>query len=96
MPKILDDLLIVKLDEQRTPLAWLRTGAVSNSPKAILNTLAKLKFLDQAEVKDWDVSQINPNRLKFLAKLGKKSSNQALLRTPVSRRYSILNLNSFL
>ena len=88
--KFLDSLLEVKTDQQRTPLAWLRTSAVSNSPKAILNGLAKLDFLNQQKVKDWDVSVLNPNRLKFLAKLGKKSPTQALSRTPAARRYSIL------
>lgn len=88
--KFLDSLLEVEIDKQRTPLAWLRTGAVSNSPKAIKNALAKIDFLNQQRVKDWDVSVLNPNRLKFLAKLGKKSPTQALSRTPEARRYSIL------
>ncbi len=88
--QFLDSLLEVEEEKQRTPLAWLRTGAVSNSPKAILNALAKLDFLNQQNLKDWDVSVLNPNRLKFLAKLGKKSPTQALSRTPVARRYSIL------
>jgi TnpA family transposase len=88
--QFLDSLLEVEVDKQRTPLAWLRTGAVSNSPKAIKNALAKIDFLNQQRVKDWDVSILNPNRLKFLAKLGKKSPTQALSRTPEARRYSIL------
>ena len=88
--KFLDSLLEVEVDKQRTPLAWLRTGAVSNSPKAVKNALAKIDFLNQQRVKDWDVSILNPNRLKFLAKLGKKSPTQALSRTPEARRYSIL------
>ena len=88
--EFLNNLLVIEPEQGRTPLVWLRTGAVSNTPKAILNNLAKLEFLNQQNVKDWDVSIINPNRLNFLAKLGKKSSAQALSRTPESRRYSIL------
>jgi TnpA family transposase len=88
--QFLDSLLFVETEKQHTPLAWLRTGAVSNSPRAIKNALAKLDFLNQQNVKDWDVSVLNPNRLKFLAKLGKKSPTQALSRTPEARRYSIL------
>ena len=88
--QFLDSLLFVEAEKQHTPLAWLRTGAVSNSPRAIKNALAKLDFLNQQNVKDWDVSVLNPNRLKFLAKLGKKSPTQALSRTPEARRYSIL------
>ena len=90
LSQFLDGLLEVKADFQRTPLAWLRTCAVSNSPKSILNALAKLEFLNQQNVKEWDVRVLNPNRLKFLAKLGKKSTTQALSRTPAPRRYSIL------
>ncbi len=88
--QFLDSLLEVEEEKQRTPLAWLRTGAVSNSPRAILNASAKLDFLNQQNVPDWDVTVLNPNRLKFLAKLGKKSPTQALSRTPAARRYSIL------
>ncbi len=88
--QFLDSLLEVEAEKQLTPLAWLRTGAVSNSPRAIKNALAKLNFLNQQNVKDWDVSVLNPNRLKFLAKLGKKSPTQALSRTSEPRRYSIL------
>jgi hypothetical protein len=33
---------------------------------------------------------LHPNRLKFLARLGKRSTNQALLRAPAERRYPIV------
>ena len=86
----LNQLLELDSESGRITLTWLRTGAVSNSPKAIKNALAKLDFLNQHHVTEWDVSVLNPNRLKFLAKLGKKSTPQALSRTPETRRYSIL------
>ncbi len=86
----LNQLLELDSESGRIPLSWLRTGAVSNSPKAILNALTKLAFLNQHHVKAWNVSVLNPNRLKFLAKLGRKSTPQALSRTPETRRYSIL------
>ena len=38
----------------------------------------------------WDLSALTPNRRKFLAQVGKKSTNQALQRTPPERRYPIL------
>ena len=38
----------------------------------------------------WDLSALNPNRLKFLARLAKKATNQSLQRTPIERRYPIL------
>ncbi len=86
----LDNLLELDPEKGRIPLSWLRTGAVRNSPKAILNALAKLAFLNQQNVREWNVSVLNPNRLKLLAKLGNKSTPQALFRTPAPRRYSIL------
>lgn len=36
------------------------------------------------------MSQLNPNRLKSLALLGKRATNQALQRAPIIRRYPIL------
>ena len=38
----------------------------------------------------WDLRALHPNRLKFLARLGKRSTNQALQRAPAERRYPIL------
>jgi TnpA family transposase len=41
-------------------------------------------------VPSWDLSCLNPNRIKFLAQLGKKSSNHALKKTNEEKRYPIL------
>ena len=49
----------------RTPLAWLGERAAANSSKAILAELKKLDFLRELGVAEWDLSTINPNRLKF-------------------------------
>ena len=65
-----------------TPLAWLRRPAVSNSPRAILSNLEKLTFLRDAGVEEWSLEALNPNRLKFLAQLARKSSAQTLQRAP--------------
>jgi hypothetical protein len=73
-----------------TPLAWLRRPAASNSPRAIVGNLEKLAFLRAAGVANWDLDALNPNRLKFLAYLARKSSAQALQRAPVGRRYPLL------
>ena len=73
-----------------TLLAWLRRPAVSNSPRAIVGNLEKLAFLRAAGVADWDLGALNPNRLKLLAHLARKSSAQALQRAPVVRRYPLL------
>jgi hypothetical protein len=41
-------------------------------------------------VAEWDVSTINPNRLKFLAQIGRKATSQALQRLAPARRYPIV------
>ncbi|MGL4611211.1 MAG: hypothetical protein ACRCYY_16305 [Trueperaceae bacterium] len=56
----------------------------------ILTTLDKICFLQQAGVEDWDLSNLNPNRLKLLANIGARSSNQQLQRSSEQRRYPIL------
>jgi hypothetical protein len=66
---LLDKLLIVDSDFGKTPLAWLRQGATSNSASSILRSLKKISFLRDFGVDTWDLSAMNPNRLKFLANL---------------------------
>lgn len=86
----MDQLLLPSPNLGTTPLTWLRRSATVNSPPAILNALAKLTFLRKQDVTNWDVTRLNPNRLKFLAQLGKKSTTQALQRADAERRYPIL------
>ena len=86
----LDSLLEIDEDIGFTPLTWLRRHATTNSPNSILNALKKLKFLEAQNIPNWDLSCLNPNRLKFLASLGKKSSNHALKKTSTQKRYPIL------
>lgn len=88
--QFLDSLLQPHPEYDATPLSWLRRHAVSNSPKAILNAISKLHYLDGLGVRQWDVSGLNPNRIKFLAQQAKRTSNQALQRTADIRRYPIL------
>jgi hypothetical protein len=88
--RFLDTLLEPHPARGLTPLTWLRRPAISNSPRAILGNLEKLAFLRAAGVADWTLEALNPNRLKFLAHLARKSSAQALQRAPAVRRYPIL------
>lgn len=74
----------------RTALHWLRYAAISNTPNAILTTIEKLQFLQEAGVDRWDMSSLNNNRQKFLAQEGRRSTNQALQRMSPERRYPIL------
>jgi TnpA family transposase len=88
--RVLDTLLEPDPARGLTRLTWLRRPAISNSPRAILGNLEKLAFLRAAGVEDWMLEALNPNRLKFLAHLARKSSAQALQRAPAERRYPLL------
>ena len=52
--------------------------------------LEKLAYLRGAGIDGWDLTVLTPNRRQLLAQLGRKSTNQALQRTPEVRRYPIL------
>jgi Tn3 transposase DDE domain len=86
----LDSLLHPDPTRGSTPLTWLRREAIANSPRAILDNRATLTFLRAAGVGDWALETLNPNRLKFLAQVARKSSAQTLQRAPAERRYPVL------
>ena len=86
----LDSLLVTDAITGQTNMTWLRRNATTNSPNSILNALKKLTFLEKHGVPYWDLSCLNPNRLKFLAQLGNKSSNHALKKINEDKRYPIL------
>jgi len=78
------------LSPSRTRHAWLKEGATSNTPKAIADQLEKLAFLRDLGADRFDVSDVNPNRLRFLAGLGRRHTNQALGRLGPERRHPML------
>jgi len=47
-------------------------------------------FLHDAGVDQWTLASLNPNRAKWLAQIGWKSTNQALQRMAPARRYPVL------
>ena len=81
----LDALLETDADSHRTSLTWLRIAATAANAQQILMTLEKIEFLQENGVAQWDVSAVNPNRLKRLAQIGRKSTNQYLRRTRVEK-----------
>lgn len=87
---LLDQVLIVNEATGHTTLSWLRQRATSNSSQEILQALQKLTFLRGANVEAWNLSELNPNRVKFLAQIGRKATNQYLQRASEDRRYPIL------
>ena len=88
--EFLDGLLVPETPGERTPLGWLRRPATANSPRALLDVLEKLRQLQSWGVPEWDLSALNPNRRKMLARLGRKYSNHDLKRMGPERRYPIL------
>lgn len=88
--RLLDGLLIPEDETGKTQLFWLKQHAKANNGQALLGLLDKYQQLKTWRVDEWDLTMLNPNRQKFLARLGRKSSNQALQRMSPERRYPIL------
>jgi len=86
----LDALLEPEAETARTRLAWLRAPATAASAQQIVTVLEKIAFLHDNGVVEWDVSMLNPNRLKFLAQIGRTANNQSLQRHAKKRRYPTL------
>ena len=86
----LDSLVAPESDSGRTTLYTLRQHATTNTPAALVKALDKLSLLRQWDIDQWDLTLLNPNRQKFLARLGRKYTAQALRRMGPERRYPIL------
>jgi TnpA family transposase len=86
----LDGLLTVDPATGRSRLAWLQQSVASSTPPTVLVTLEKHAFCRAWGVDRWDVSPLSPNRLKFLAQIARRCTNQALQRMSDPRRYPIL------
>jgi TnpA family transposase len=87
---LLDGLLQPDATTGRTLLSWLRQEAVSHAASHIIAPLTKIVFLHDAGVDQWHLASLNPNRAKWLAQIGWKSTNQALQRMAPERRYPML------
>ncbi len=81
----LDQLIRVEYD-QVTELNWLSRKAISHSPESILEVLRRIRRIRELGAEMWDLSHLNRNRLRHLAQLEKRSTNQALQRSKVERR----------
>ena len=77
---LLDGLLQPDATTGRTLLSWLRQEAVSHAASHIMATLTKSVFLHDAGVGQWNLASLHPNRAKWLAQIGWKSTNQYLQR----------------
>jgi TnpA family transposase len=86
----LDRLLIPDPETGRTLMNWLRKEATSHSAPQMVETLKKVTYLLDAGVASWDLSALNPNRVKWLAQLGWKAPTHQLQRMAPLRRHPIL------
>jgi hypothetical protein len=84
------DLLLLVESDQITELNRLFCKTTSHSPESILSILQRIRKIRELGAEHWDLSHLNRNRLKHLAQLGKRSTNQALQRSKAERRYPIL------
>lgn len=73
-----------------TSLSWLKDRATANTPPEIKEQLLKLSYLRELGADRLEVSPVNPNRLKLLAGVGRRYTNQALQRQVPERRYPVL------
>ncbi len=89
-PARLDGLLDVDDELGMTRLAWLRRGATAATPEVLKAELAKLEFLRGHGADRLDLSALPAGRRRMLAETGRRSTNQALQRADVDRRYPIL------
>ncbi|MGO9733665.1 DUF4158 domain-containing protein, partial [Mycobacterium sp.] len=89
-PSRLDELLDVDTELGMTRLAWLRRGATAATPEVLNAELAKLEFLRGQAAHRLDLSALPTGRRRMLAETGRRSTNQALQRADVDRRYPIL------
>lgn len=85
-----DDLLVADQNGPRTTLSWLQRMPNDHTALQIRTTLEKIRFLQEACIPDWDLAAVNPNRLKYLANIGARATNQQMQRTSQLRRYPIL------
>lgn len=86
----LDSLLEVDEELGKTRLAWLQRTPTGHNLTQMLTTLDKIVFLKTHSVMEWNLSAINANRLKLLARIGSRATNQYLKRANEVRRYPIL------
>ena len=90
MTSDLDRLLMVDAGLSKTPLAWLNELVVEATATAVNATVERLRYLRGLDAHNLDLSMLPAERRRFLAAVGRRSTNQALERRDPQRRYPIL------
>ncbi len=86
---LIPDVALAQGGRALTRLAWLAAEGKRGSD-GIRGQAAKLIYLREIGAQDWDLSGVNPNRLRYLAQLARRSTNQALQRRPERVRHPAL------
>ncbi|MEV7803162.1 Tn3 family transposase [Microbispora sp. NPDC088329] len=86
----LDRLLVYDAGLKMTRLAWLIKAATDPSATSVKTAIDKLLYLRNMDAHTLDVSALAAERRRFLASVGRRSTNQALERREPQRRYPIL------
>ncbi|MFI6910052.1 DUF4158 domain-containing protein [Nonomuraea sp. NPDC050394] len=73
-----------------TRLKWLTTAVTDAGASAVKSAIEKLVYLRSMDVHRLDLSMLPTERRRFLAGVGRRSTNQALERRELERRYPIL------
>jgi TnpA family transposase len=85
------DALLTASEGERTGHGWLRSRPTAVSGRALRAELEKRRFLiDEVAADRFDLDGLPPNRRAWLAQTGRQSSNQALARLGLERRYPVL------
>jgi TnpA family transposase len=86
----LDGLLVYDAGLKMTRLAWLTKPPTDPTASGVRAELEKLAFLRGLDAHRLDVSMLPAERWRFLASVGRRSTNQAMQRRDPQRRYPIL------
>ncbi|WP_220447666.1 Tn3 family transposase [Nonomuraea diastatica] len=86
----LDRLLVYDAGLKMTRLAWLIKAATDASATSVKTAVDKLLYLRNMDAHILDMSVLAAERRRFLASVGRRSTNQALERREEQRRYPIL------
>ncbi len=87
--KFLDNLLDTS-EASISHLSWLQHTPKHNKTRAIVETLNKIEFLQENGVATWDLSIVNPNRRKWLARKAVKARVNNLRNLNEESRYPLL------
>jgi len=83
------DSLLIPIENGISPLAWLKEFPGHSSPEAFLKIVERLERIRDINL-SIDTTEIHPNRLRQLAKVGARYEPYAFRRFDEVKRYSIL------